>query len=261
MRRVPEPVDVWLVPTDQPAPVLEELSAHLDAAELHRAASLPDPTRRARFVAAHGALRSIVAGRLGTAPSALRWIHGPHGKPELADMPGAPRVSLSHCSGLALVALSRRRGVGVDIERLPADRDAIRLAARYFPAAQAAFVAAAESADSASADSAPADSAAGRFTTLWSRKEACVKVRGGRLAEGLPLDVHGSAPLAVRDGEGPDDPVYLVHDLPAPHRHRAAVALAGPEPSRVRWHAWAPAAAQTSGAVQTTNTPKRGSHA
>lgn len=256
MSREPDPVDVWLVPTDQPAHVLQELSAHLDAAELHRAASLPDPTRRARFVAAHGALRSIVAGRLGTAPAALRWNRGPHGKPELADLPGAPRVSLSHCAGLALVALSRRRGVGVDIERLPADHDAIRLAARYFPAAQAAFVAVGESADSA-----PSDSAAGRFTTLWSRKEACVKVRGGRLADGLPLDVHGSAPLAVRDGDCPGDPVYLVYDLPAPHRHRAAVALAGPEPSRVRWHAWAPGAGRPAGAAQTTKTPKRGSNA
>ena len=280
MSQEPDTVDVWLVPTDLPAPVLEELSAHLDADELHRAANLPDPTRRARFVAAHGALRSIIAGRLGMSPATLRWSHGLHGKPELADLAGAPRVSLSHCAGLALVALSRRRCVGVDIERMPADRDAIRLAARYFPPAQAAFVAAADSADSVNAadeadeaDEGVADSAAGRFTTLWSRKEACVKVRGGRLVEGFPLAVHGSAPLAVRDGEGPGDAVYLVHDLPAPQRHRAAVALAGPEPSRVRWHAWAPASGQSAdpaigqalslatGAAQTTKTPKRDSYA
>src|SRR5690349_15494386 len=77
-------VTVWLVRTDQPAAVTARLSRLLDPEELRRAATMPDPIRRAQFTVAHGALREIVAAHLGRPAATLRWTRGLHGKPELA---------------------------------------------------------------------------------------------------------------------------------------------------------------------------------
>lgn len=251
-------VHVWLVPTDQPPPVLAELAALLDDEERRRAAAHRSAVQRARFVAAHGAARRIVAGQLGLEPR-FAWRRGEHGKPEpdtdrLGGGAGRARISISHCAELALVAIAQPgtlpppeagndvepaivrlespppREIGIDIERLASDQEAIRLAARFFPPDQAGYV----------ASSREHGGPAGRFTTLWCRKEACVKALGGRLVQGLGLAVQGEAPLAVRIPSGSGRPAewYRVSDVPAPRLFRAAVALKGAAPYRLRRHVW-----------------------
>lgn len=225
-------VHVWLIPTDQPAPVLAELSALLDDDERRRAVTHRTALQRARFVAAHGAARLIVAGQLGLEPG-FAWRRGEHGKPEpdVEQPADAARISVSHSADVALVAVTepgsdQPRDVGIDIEQLIADHDAIRLAARFFPPDQAAYVAAERE------HGVPAD----RFATLWCRKEACVKALGGRLVQGLGLPARGQAPLVIRHEEYDDS--YHVCDVPAPRNFRAAVALKGAAAYRLRYHLW-----------------------
>ena len=259
-------VHVWLVPTDQPPTVLAQLAPLLDEEERRRASSHHSPVQRARFVAAHGAARRIVAAHLGVDPTDFTWRRGQHGKPE-PDLgtPSAPasvaaadlgaRISISTSSQVALVTIAQPgpsepgsvlaapREVGIDIERLVSDHEALRLAARFFPPDQAEYVAAARE----------HGGAAERFATLWCRKEACVKARGGRLVQGLGLAVHGETPLvtsfprASNSNPGSDiEPSdseyrvteYRVTDVPAPKFFRAAVALKGAAPYRLRCHVW-----------------------
>jgi 4'-phosphopantetheinyl transferase len=198
---------------------------------------MPDPVQRSRFVVAHGALREIVGERIGVAAEAVSWRRGPNGKPHLdlaADGarhdPAPLWFNLSNCGGIALVALSDGRETGVDVERLPTDRIALRLATRYFPEAEARYV----------ADGQASSNAADRFTTLWSRKEASVKARGGRLSQGMRLRVDVPTPFTVaypgsvtqgaEDAEATHatqatDGFVRVHDLRgtgrAPRRRRA----------------------------------------
>lgn len=251
-------VQVWLIPVDQPGAPLADLAGLLDPAEQARAAALTRPEQRRRYVAAHAAARLILAGRLGLPAERIRWQRGRYGKPELAGSPAPPvRTSLSHSGEFALLAVTARRPVGVDLQRLPAHLDVARMAARYYPAAEARFVA-------AGAD--PAERA-GRYARLWTRKEACVKAGGGRLTEGLRLPVHGTMarprrdlggmpdpgrepgpggtpgtggdrPALVRDPGGPLPGPYLVGDLPAPAGFHAALALAGTGPYRVQRRDW-----------------------
>jgi 4'-phosphopantetheinyl transferase len=247
----PDLVTVWTVRTDQPARITARLSRLLDKAETRRAATMPDPVQRSRFVVAHGALREIVGARIGAAAEAVSWCRGPNGKPHLdlsADVAGhdpAPIwFNLSNCGGIALVALSESRETGVDVERLPTDRIALRLSTRYFPEAEARYV----------ADGQVSGSAADRFTTLWSRKEACVKARGGRLSQGMRLRVDVPTPFTVAypgsvtqgavaaDTTQATDGFVRVHDLPAPAGHRAAVALTGSAPFDIRVREWPDAA-------------------
>ncbi|MFD0350923.1 hypothetical protein ACFQ0M_42610 [Kitasatospora aburaviensis] len=62
--RSADQVDLWIIPTDQPDSVLAELSRLLDPGERARAAG-PDPALGRRFTVVRGAVRLLVAERLG----------------------------------------------------------------------------------------------------------------------------------------------------------------------------------------------------
>ncbi|MER7272956.1 4'-phosphopantetheinyl transferase superfamily protein [Dactylosporangium sp. NPDC000244] len=198
-------VDVWLVDTRTP------FESTLDAEELRRRDALRLSEDRRRFDAAHSALRRILEPRVG----AVRWSRGPNGKPHLAGEPC--QVNLSHAGEWAAIAVTDARPVGVDLQDAVAGLDYAAMARRFFPPAEAEFVAA---------------RGAEAFALLWARKEAVVKAAGDRLTRGLLLPVAGDPPPAVtHDGTG-----YTLADLAAPDGFRAAVALAGPEPFSIRRH-------------------------
>ncbi|MGW4807151.1 4'-phosphopantetheinyl transferase family protein [Kitasatospora sp. NPDC004272] len=226
----PDVVDVWSIPTDQPPAVVRRLYGLLDAEERARADRSRDPLGGGRFVVARGAVRLLVAERLGAAPAELAWRYGPHGKPAPVLPPAAARIQVnwSGSGALALLALAVGRRVGADVERLVGPGAGARIARRHFPPADAALVLDAPT---------PAEGA-DRFTRLWCRREACVKVYGGRLAQGLGLPLAGPSPLRLADpaplGPGP----LRLADVPVPGPFRAAVAADGDRPFTVRHRTW-----------------------
>jgi 4'-phosphopantetheinyl transferase len=234
---IPDLVEVWWIRADLPDPALAALETLLDATERQRADALVWPVDRGRFVTAHGAARLLIGRRLGVPPAQLSWRYGPHGKPELAGPWTGAQVSLSHSGELAALALTSRRRVGIDLQRLVAGLDVAAMAERFYPPADARFV----TTGSGSADQ------ASRFTRLWTRKEACVKVGGGRLIPGLRVPVCAAGPpgtdqpaadqvMAAGPAGQPSAPC-LVREVPAPEGFYAAVAAEGPLPYRVtrRW--------------------------
>ncbi|WNI19426.1 4'-phosphopantetheinyl transferase family protein [Actinacidiphila sp. ITFR-21] len=176
-------VEVWAIPLRQPHRVMDALRADLDAEEGRRAAGDP------RYGVAHAATRRILADRAGPAARDLRRTAGPHGKPRLTG-PGADLDWNLSASGdwalLALLPAGPPAGVGVDVQHLVSADAALRLARRYFPAAEARSVAQARS---------PAEA----YTRLWTYKEAYVKAFGGRLTEGLGVPVP-PGPAGIMDG-------------------------------------------------------------
>ncbi|MFD0273898.1 4'-phosphopantetheinyl transferase family protein [Kitasatospora sp. NPDC127111] len=226
--RAVDVIDLWVLPTDQPGDVAEELGRLLDPAERARAAG-PDPVLGHRFTVVHGVVRLLVAERLGVRPDELAWRYGPHGKPEPAGNPGRGLgVSYSASGGLAVIALSEGRPVGADVEEIRDPHVAARIAQRYFPAAEAAAL----------VGSASPAVLAERFTELWCRREACVKAYGGRLVQGFGLPLAGPAPLVLADtgslGGGP----CRIADAVVPGPFRAAVAALGDRPFRLRVYHW-----------------------
>ncbi|HVS99637.1 MAG TPA: 4'-phosphopantetheinyl transferase superfamily protein, partial [Solirubrobacterales bacterium] len=94
--------------------------------------------------AARAALGHVLGDYLG-GEEAPGLTVAPGGKSRLADDPGRLSFNLAHSGALALVAIAPGGvEVGVDLERLRARRDLVRLAARWLPAAEAAAVAAAD---------------------------------------------------------------------------------------------------------------------
>jgi 4'-phosphopantetheinyl transferase len=200
-------VELWLIDTTAQSP------GPLDDDETARLARIGDPADRRRFAAAHGALRRIVAERLGVAGPEVRWRRGPNGKPAVDGH--HLQVNLTHSGDLAMVAVAGERPVGVDLQEIVAGLDVVAMAARFYPPDEAELVAA---------------GGHERFAQLWTRKEAVVKAAGDRLTRGLALPVAGEPPPAVRY----DGMTYTVADVAAPEGFRAAVAAAGPEPFTIR---------------------------
>jgi 4'-phosphopantetheinyl transferase len=112
---------VWLARLDSPG---WPAAGGLPAGERERAARLARPHGRRRWVAARWALRGVLARYLGREPGTIELRFGERGKPMLADTSSPLRFNLSHSGELALVAVSRDREVGVDVQRIgsrPAD--------------------------------------------------------------------------------------------------------------------------------------------
>ncbi|MBW6436422.1 4'-phosphopantetheinyl transferase superfamily protein [Actinoplanes hulinensis] len=216
---MPEPggADVWTIRLDRTA----DAARWLTPADLRRAAAIGDPAAYRRFVVSHAALNAILADRLGVPAGDLPLRRGPRGRPHLAG-PG-PHFSLAHAGDLAVVAVAGRP-VGVDVDHPRDGLDPRRMAARFFTPDESALV------TMAGADAYP------EYLRLWTRKEACVKAAGSRLALGLRLPVGGAAggTLLVRDPAGRLPGIFLVRDLPAAGVYRGAVALAGTGPARCR---------------------------
>lgn len=123
-------IGVWRLDLDLAAPLARADWEVLAEEEGARALRLRRHEDRVRFVATRAALRRLLADRLGCVPQALRFEAGPHGKPRLKDeRAGEPVIdfNVSHAGGFALIALSRRGAVGVDIERCNPDLDTASL--------------------------------------------------------------------------------------------------------------------------------------
>lgn len=208
-------VHVWLIPADPPDEIVAVLDAALDDDERRRAAAIRMDRFRRRYVGAHGATRLILAAHLGLAATDIVWRRGRHGKPSLVGQ--SAQVNLSHSDEWVLLAATAAGPVGVDVQREDSRADVLRMAERYFPPVEAAYVAAAgEDAERAA-----------RFFALWTRKEACLKASGGRLIEGMRVPVLGTDHVHDPGGRLPGP--YVVRDLSAPAGFHAAVAVEGTE--------------------------------
>ncbi len=110
-------IDVWKADLAAIEDGLEDL---LRADELIRAARIVPARKRVLWARSRGLLRALLGRYLERDPRELRFALGSHGKPALAREEtdaGDLRFNLSHSGGLALVAVTAGREVGVDIER------------------------------------------------------------------------------------------------------------------------------------------------
>lgn len=169
---------MWLIHLLSPELQAEPI---LSAAEKKRAQQFKFDQHRIRFIAAHVALRRILASALGIeTPKVLKYAEHEHGKPYLKDYPNL-HFNLSHSGDYALVGVAEQ-AIGVDIEQ-QADRDEIALAKRFFSRDECQWIAAKPKAEQQKA-----------FFTLWTRKEAVIKLTGLGLQMGL--DTFSTIPQA-----------------------------------------------------------------
>ncbi|SDH16955.1 4'-phosphopantetheinyl transferase [Sinosporangium album] len=223
-------VHIWFIGLSVSERWAKTMAAVLSADERERLGGYTSERLRSAFLCARAATRSILGGYLSVAPAAVRLTAGRWGKPEIVGGDGAVRFNLSHCDDLALLAVTGFRDVGVDVEHLHARRPVSEMAARYFPAEENEMV-----------TTAAVEHRAAVFLRLWTRKEACVKAAGARMALGLGLPVASRSPaVVVRDPSGRLSGQWTVRDVTVPGGHVAAVAMAGGRPYLITRRSWSP---------------------
>ena len=219
----PGEVHLWLARLDDLAGAAADALCFLSPEERARAARFTFARDRRRFLAAHAHQRAILARCLSMPAGRLTFIGGPEEKPALLRVAGAPdlRFSLSHSGAHALFAVTIGREVGVDIEVIQPDVDALALAEGVF------------SADICNAlRLLPREARVHAFYRAWTRLEAVLKARGVGFSldpRSVQIPLEAASPLSitsVKDGEG-EPLVWTVHDFQLAADIVGAVAVEG----------------------------------
>ncbi len=195
----------------------------LSSEERDRAKRFATAELRHSYVARRGLLRLLLGEYLGADPQALRFGYGGCGKPFLAEPFAASglRFNLSHSGGLVVLAVSRSRELGVDIERLRPQTDVDQTLRRYFSRRERSAIL-----------GCPRPERERLFYTGWTRKEAYLKASGQGLSfspERVEVSVlPGEAPRLIEVAGCPGEPFRwsLVHLEPS-LGYVGALALAG----------------------------------
>jgi 4'-phosphopantetheinyl transferase len=224
-------VDVWRAGLDVTVSELRQLERTLSADERHRAERFRLGRHRDRFVAARGLLRDVLGRYLGSRPEHVSFSYGAYGKPALAPaVDHAPLAfNLAHSGAVALVAVTARGVVGVDLERVRAGVDCERIGAQFFSARE-----------NRTLRILPRLLRDEAFFTCWTRKEAYVKARGFGLA--LPLDTFdvslapgSTAKLLRAPGSSDEARGWWLLDCSPADGYVGAVAGHGPAAVLRRW--------------------------
>jgi 4'-phosphopantetheinyl transferase len=202
---------------------LDTLSETLHPDEIARAGRFRFERDRRSYVAARGLIRTILGLYVNVPPAHVAFAYGPHGKPGLIPANSASDVSfnLSHSNELALLALTRGRPVGVDLERIRPFEDVADVPGHIFSQRELA-----EFQDIPALDRAPA------FFNAWTRKEALVKATGlGFSSDVTEVEVTFVPGMDARLVSLCGDPKiaakWTIRDLAAPHGYAAALAVSG----------------------------------
>lgn len=228
----PGEVHVWRARLDAPGLPASHYLELLSIDERERAARCCSPLHRRDAIVSRGMLRLLLARYLDSDPGQLRFEYGPNGKPALAGGFGAlVRFNLSHSHNLALYAVTAGADVGIDLERVRPSLASERVADRFFAPEEAAAL-----------KLLPSASRPAAFFACWTRKEALLKAKGGRIGEALrgfqvSLDPdEESAALRFRDAPEESDHWSIVNLSPG-RGWAAALAVEG-LPREVRCWQW-----------------------
>jgi 4'-phosphopantetheinyl transferase len=188
--------DEW----DEPA-LIAAASGILEAGEIARSERFRFPEHRRLFLASRLLLRTTLSRYAEISPEAWQFATNDHGKPRVAPEAGvsAPAFNLAHAAGIAAVAVTGGRDVGVDVENRDRRVQARQLIDRFFAPEEAAELGKLSSAEMCD-----------RFFLTWTLKEAYIKALGRGLAQ--PLDsfafrLVGERPLQIDfSAAPPQDP-------------------------------------------------------
>ncbi len=216
-------VQIWRVDLEVVGADESRWQQVLSSDELARASRFHFSRDRQRFVAARAWLRTILAGYLRTDANSLTFSYSPKEKPALAPAFEGSDVAfnVSHSGGIALLAFTRRREIGIDVEQVRRNSDLENIARRFFSTHEQSQLAAL-----------PLEEKIEGFFQCWTRKEAYIKATGDGLS--LPLsqfDVSlaagGKDALLATRPDSSEAGRWLLQEVPAGPGYIAAVCVRG----------------------------------
>ena len=166
--------DVWRVTLNPMPDSIQQAVFTLSADETGRAARFRFNEDRHRFTVSHIALRDVLARYLLCEPKQIDFTVGEYGKPVVVSKLNLD-FNLSHSGDYALIAVTRGRKVGVDVEHFRDELEIEKIARRFF-----------SEKENVELMGLPAGQQCAGFFNCWTRKEAYIKAHG--LGLSLPLD-------------------------------------------------------------------------
>lgn len=210
-------IEVWMIDLDRPLSSGINLDEILSVEERKRAERYLIPSDSSRFRLCRAMLRLGLAWYLEEAPGQIALTTNPHGKPCIAEG-SALHFNVSHSGGLGAIAFTTVGEVGIDVEAMQRNIEALEIATAHFTSDEAAMVAAAQ---------APREQAR-VFLRLWTRKEAVLKAAGYGLLGGLEgFDVSRGPLDRVRlrcSTDGSAESCWRIQDLETMEGFAGAVA-------------------------------------
>jgi 4'-phosphopantetheinyl transferase len=180
-------VHLWQVNLAVVAKAEQRWEGILSADERVRAARFHFAQDRQYFTATRALLRMILGSYVDSDPKKLVFRYSEKEKPSLAPSQSVSRLefNVSHSGEIALLAFTRGRLLGVDVEQLREDFDHAAIARRFFSEQERRQL----------AELAPSERFHG-FFRCWTRKEAYIKAQG----TGLSLPLH-QFDVSLRTGD------------------------------------------------------------
>ena len=187
-------IDIWSCESESLHARQAHYFALLSQEEKQRAQRFKFDIHRNQFIAFHGFMRTVLADYLKISPQDIVYSKGEKGKPYI-DMPlkniSPIQFNLSHTQNVALLAVTHDKEVGIDIEHIDRKTDWKGISQRFFrESEQNALFSLKESQQEHA------------FYSLWTRKEAYMKVLG----TGLSL-----SPTEFTLTVPPDAPALIEH--------------------------------------------------
>jgi 4'-phosphopantetheinyl transferase len=179
-------VQLWRVDLEKVSGSHNRWQKLLSPDEQARAQSFRISADRQRYTVVRALLRVILAGYMKRDPEDLTFAYSNLGKPRSDSVCSESeiRFNVSHSGGAALLAFTRAREVGVDIEIVRHNIEAESLARRFFSLREQEQLSDLETEERAEA-----------FFRCWTRKEAYLKATGAGLS--LPL---GQFDVSIKAG-------------------------------------------------------------
>jgi 4'-phosphopantetheinyl transferase len=225
-------VDVWRVRLDEPAKSSSAGSV-LSLDEIARANRFHFERDRIHFTRCRSALRGLLAGYLAIAANEIRFEYLTSGKPQIAAEQNqqALQFNVSHSANMALIAVGTEHRIGVDIEKIRGDVDAMSLAERFFSLRERAGL-----------QALPDHLRVTGFFACWTRKEAFLKATGDGLSFPLAdfsVTTHPDLHPELEDISGNTETGkrWFLADLTVAEGYRATVALEHPR-SPLETYSW-----------------------
>lgn len=167
-------IDVWFVRLDRDIFQRGDNIDVLSDDEIRTASRFVFEQDRRRFVRCRCALRTILAGYTEQDPTEIRFSYNEFGKP-FVDR-SLFKFNVAHSGEVALIAVTLRSEIGVDVEFVDGEFDSMNIAGSVFSSAEfERFKLITSSAEQSRS-----------FYTGWTRKEAVLKAIGQGFS--TPLD-------------------------------------------------------------------------
>ncbi|MEQ8786608.1 MAG: 4'-phosphopantetheinyl transferase superfamily protein [Pirellulaceae bacterium] len=222
-------VDLWYARTaDFGESDLADCRRVLSPDEVAQAGRFRFDRDRKLYVVAHALVRTALSHHAPLSAGAWRFRTLARGKPIIdPDLGVSLQFNLSHTRGMAICGVTLAGDLGVDVEFLGRPRSDLKLARRYFAAAETATL-----------EGLDPETLHDRFLQFWTLKESYIKAVGDGLA--MPLErfafrLDERRPPTISFSDSTEDPTrWRFAQLRFGGEHLASIALHGEIPMSIR---------------------------